>query len=848
MQLIRYSINFVLLLALYYLGGRLGLLLEVYYGDVTPLWPPSGLALAMIWFSGWRWAPVIIVGELLSAMTLQQSILNGVIGGIGQLSEVACAMLMIRYFGITPYLSSVGDSLRFIGLAALLAPLFGAGLGVAGQLSSGLITPGQAGATWMTWWLGDSIGIMIITPLIRFWWVEPPSGYRLVLRWLTQTSWVAMFFTAAFVIMPDKAWTLFFLLLPYVVYTSITLGKQGASLSLVALAALVLGEGAQGISSDFMISVKMAFVGTCTLLAYVVTANFETNRTIRSMLATERNRLRTTLMSISDGVIKVDERAHVVFMNPMAEQLTGWSERAAMEKPFVVICPLKTLQEPRHPANPVEFFLAQTQRDAQIESYAFESADDGARTLEIRIRRVVGGGGRGDRLSNGAVIVLRDISDEVRLRRQLEHQALHDPLTDLPNRRALDNYLHRLLSENTNHLVSGLLYIDLDQFKLINDTCGHEVGDLLLKKLSSLLRKNTPERGMLARISGDEFALVIEGVTEAQTLAVAEQVRQTISHCQLAYEDLVFSVGASIGVTFITEQDNSRQAVLSRADIACYQAKESGRDRVRVYHAGDTVMLRYHGELEWLSQLKNAIQMGHFELYQQGIFCVDENGDAVDMPGCEVLIRLRRQDEMVSPGSFIPVAERFGFMPIIDRWVTETLFRRMSNSVGLEFIYNVNLSGATFNDHGFFKEVEGWAEKYRIDRSRVCFEVTESVALADIAQTREIIRSMAQKGYRFALDDFGSGSASYGYLSELPVNYVKLDGGFVRRVLEDPSAEIVIESLVKIARLRNMHCIAECVESRDIACRMVKLGISVLQGFFYDRPKPMGPITKSEGN
>ncbi|WP_246841057.1 EAL domain-containing protein [Hahella sp. CCB-MM4] len=841
----RYFLQFTLLVIVYHLATHLGLFVKVIYGDVSPLWPPAGLALAMVWYSGWRWLPVTLVGEVLAALVLDQPFWTGLTGGIGMMAEVVAAMMLIQLNRIDKDFNSIGQVLKFFGIVCMVAPLASAAVGLAGLMLSGLVTVGDSGPVWITWWLGDSVGLMLITPLIWFWWYKRPNNPDLFLGWMSLTCLLVAFFIFAYLWFPGRGWMFFFLLLPYVVFSSIRMGKHGASLSLALMAVLVLGEGWGGEATDFLLSLKMAFVGTCCLTGYMLAVMMESNRQMTVSLDSDKWRLQTTLQSISDGVVKVDDYGAIVFANLMAEKILGVEGREIEGHSFDRYFRFYSLNHSEKRVRPVEAYHMVAQRKEMNQLCQLEREDSRTSVLELRICPVLTDQGE---KAGGAVIVIRDVTADIEVRRLLEFQSNHDPLTDLPNRRALDEALKQALSslqDPESPLLDGprsqgaLFYIDLDQFKLINDTCGHEVGDLMLKALALELAELIGSSALLARLGGDEFALMVERCTESEAEGLAADLHRFISDFQFRHEDLCFSLGCSIGLTYFNRDDYSQQAVLSRADIACYKAKEKGRNRISVFRAEDSEMLRYKGELEWISQIKSAISSGSFQLYQQGIFQVKADGSVESVFGLEVLIRLAQREQVIAPGSFIPIAERFGYMPVIDRWVTETLFRKICLLPPTSQIYNINLSGATFNDDNFFGDVESWADSYNINRNRICFEVTESVALEDMSRTREIIQHFTSLGYRFALDDFGSGTASYAYLSQLPVDYVKLDGKFVRSILHDPIATVVIESLVNIARLKGMTCIAECVEYEEEAKMLVELGITLLQGYYYEKPMPM---------
>ncbi|MFE8070985.1 EAL domain-containing protein [Marinobacteraceae bacterium S3BR75-40.1] len=832
MSAARYTIVALALTALYVGCAQVGLVLRLLHADVTPLWPPSGLGLALVWLGGRRWLPVILVGEMLTALSLDQPWLAGLNGAVAQGLEAVFALLLIQRLQLSPTLDSSRSIILFLGVVALGAPTLSAGLGMISLYALDLVPLQDAPAAWLFWWLGDALGIAILTPAIVLWWLRPWPRWSMIHDWLLATAVVLAFLLVTDSQFPNQGWTFFFLLMPYVGYCAYRQGTTGAVAAILLLTGLVLSQEVIGVSNQFAATLKMAFIGTSAFMGLLLGTAVERHRLSRQRLSHTRHHLEAILDSMSDGLVVVNARGDVERINPVAQRILGVDESEALEHKFDRLCAVE-------PADgmpwrtPLEDFRHQSMPEWQQVCRRLR-AGEGEQYLDLRIRAMPVSAGQ-----QGAVIVLRDVTADYQLKAQLAYQAQHDELTGLPNRRALNRQLQQRLAYRCAGQTGALLYIDLDQFKLVNDTCGHEVGDQMLQDISQCLNEQVPENAFLARISGDEFALALEANDEEEVLRAAEKLRQALLHYRFRHDHLEFSVGASIGVTFFSTRDEQASAVLSRADIACYQAKEAGRNRIRTYHPQDINMLRYQSELEWISQLKYALSNDRFVLFAQGIHEIDADARLLSTVSREVLIRLRQDGNYVSPGTFMPIAERFGYMPVIDRWVTETVIKQLVEAGSEDSVYNINLSAATFNDMHFFEDVAAWCEQYRVSPQSLCFEITESVALSDLDYTRQLLTELNRQGYRFALDDFGSGSASYAYLRELPVAVVKLDGHFVRSLSQDPASRIVIESLVRIAQLGNIRCVAECVEDADVARQLHTLGVNWMQGFHYDRPAPL---------
>jgi diguanylate cyclase (GGDEF)-like protein len=421
---------------------------------------------------------------------------------------------------------------------------------------------------------------------------------------------------------------------------------------------------------------------------------------------------------------------------------------------------------------------------------------------------------------------------------RLFHLAHHDPLTGMYNRHELETRLQKAVNAGPAS-AHALLYLDLDQFKLVNDTCGHLAGDRMLQELAREMQRVLPRGATFARLGGDEFACVLLHATEESALAVGNALHDATARYRFLFSSMSFSVGVSIGITFFPAEDgDSADAVLGRADVACYVAKEDGRHRSHVYFPRDEVMLKYHSSIHEVAQLEHAMENGSFLLYSQSI--VDLEG-AAPTNFHEVLLRLANPSDgsIRTSAEFLPVAQRFGLMDRIDRWVLEQSCRHLAANGDPGLKLSVNVSGSTLNDPSFYEMVVAAPQKYGFDARQLCLEVTEGVMIHRLRQAVEAMKGLRGRGFDLALDDFGAGVASFAYLQELPVTYVKLDGRIVRDLGVDPGSEVIIGSLVKLAKLRNIECIAEWVENQAAIDILRSLGVRYAQGFFLDMPSPL---------
>jgi len=429
---------------------------------------------------------------------------------------------------------------------------------------------------------------------------------------------------------------------------------------------------------------------------------------------------------------------------------------------------------------------------------------------------------------------------------RLSYQAAHDMLTGLPNRREFEVRMERALaSAREQGQAHTLCYLDLDQFKVVNDTCGHVAGDELLRQLAVLLSAKLRDRDTLARLGGDEFGVLLQNCTLEQAQPIAEVLRQMVKEFRFVWHDKSFVIGVSIGLVAITAESENLSNLLSYADAACYAAKDRGRNRVHVYQAEDTELVKRHGEMQWVTRITRAMEENRLRLYVQPILPLFPDPEA-DVH-YEMLLRMIDDNaELVLPMAFIPAAERYNLMPSIDRWVISAAFsafhQLFPNANGGKSICTVNLSGHSLCDEYFLDFVERQFSINKIPYPAICFEITETAAITNLTEALAFITSLKAKGCKFSLDDFGSGLSSFTYLKNLPVDYLKIDGAFVKDMETDPMDRAMVEAINHIGHVMGLKTIAEFVESEVILDHLKAIRIDYVQGDWLKAPQPLSSL------
>lgn len=438
-----------------------------------------------------------------------------------------------------------------------------------------------------------------------------------------------------------------------------------------------------------------------------------------------------------------------------------------------------------------------------------------------------------------------DATQATELLRELAYRASHDALTGLPNREDFERQLDHLVQDaEANGTAHALCYLDLDQFKLVNDSCGHAAGDALLKGVATTLREALDEGDVVARLGGDEFGVLMPRHDTWEAARKAQALVDALARMRFEWGERQFTIGGSVGVAPVTREAGSRAAVLVAADAACYVAKERGRNRVHVLEPSDVELARRQGEMRWVPRLQTALEVGDFHLQAHAI--VPTFDQRPGLRHLEVLLALPgASGRLVPPGEFLPAAQRYGLMGRIDRWVVaqvaDWLGRREAAGLAELALVAVNLSGSSLGDPEFRDFVE---EQVRLLHApqQLCFEITESEAVANLAEAADFIRRMKEFGCRFALDDFGSGLTSFAYLKRLPVDFVKIDGQFVREMGHDPVNMAMVEAIHRIGKVMGLRTVAEFVETPAIFEAVRRIGVDYCQGFHFGRPVPLSAL------
>ncbi len=564
-------------------------------------------------------------------------------------------------------------------------------------------------------------------------------------------------------------------------------------------------------------------------------------------LQQEKERAQVTLHSIGDGVVRTDARGRVEYLNPVAERLTGRTSQSAHGEPLLSVLRLRAEGNPTGSVeDPVARALA---RDATVTSASdivLQAHGGVERAVELSAAPIHDADGA----IAGAVLVFRDVTEMRTLARELSYQATHDALTGLLNRREFERRAHAMLEQaRTSGRQHALCFIDLDLFKVVNDTCGHVAGDELLRQLGLVLRSWTRRNDVLARLGGDEFGVLLEDCPLDEAEALVADLQRAVRELRFLWEDKSFEVAASIGIVPVSAASASLSDLLRTADLACYTAKDAGRNRLHVVRPDDTELAARQSEIDWVQRIRHALDDNRFVLYCQRMapLAAGAHGERY-----EVLVRLvDRGGELALPGAFLPVAERYHLMPSIDRWVVAHTLATLRDFAPREpggFAgFNINLSGQSLSDPGFRDYLVETLAASGLPPRWLCFEITETAAVANLSHATQLMTTLKALGCQFALDDFGSGLSSFAYLKRLPVDYLKIDGAFIRDVLHDRSDHAMVASIHQLAHVFGIQTVAEYVENDEIRAAVQAIGIDFAQGYGIARPALLSDTLRALG-
>ena len=551
----------------------------------------------------------------------------------------------------------------------------------------------------------------------------------------------------------------------------------------------------------------------------------------------EKERAEVTLHSIGDGVITTDVDGCVRYMNPVAERLTGHTLASAegmlIERVYNVI----DEQTGSSLANPLRLCLADQTSICSVLQAQLISADGQIHSVEETASPIRDREGR----TIGAVLVVHDVTASREASRQLEYQATHDALTGLLNRRQFEHYIERAIeSVASDGRTHAMCYMDLDQFKVVNDTCGHSAGDRLLVELSRIIRGKTREKDILGRLGGDEFGLLLYDVNLDQANFYAAEIRNSIRDYRFLVDGYTFEVGVSIGIVSIHADSGSLADVFTAVDVACYVAKDKGRNEIYISQMNDVEQARRQLEMQWSTRIPPALKENRFVLHYQKVLPLSD--DPGLSPRCELLVRMVESNgTLIPPGRLIPAAERFRQMPDIDRWVIHNALKLVAGrgQNGGFSAYAINLSGQSLGQPELLDFVKREILRSGVRPDMLTFEITETAAIQNVVHASRFMAELKQMGCQFALDDFGSGLSSFGYLKKLPVDYLKIDGSFVRNMLHDHHDHSIVVAIAQIAKTLGIRCVAEFVGDHDTLIALREIGVDYGQGFFLHMPEPL---------
>lgn len=583
-----------------------------------------------------------------------------------------------------------------------------------------------------------------------------------------------------------------------------------------------------------LLFISLITLFTGIIITYIIVS---ITKSLQAKLYREKELAEITLHSIGDAIITTDVNGKITQINPVAEELTGYSHRQSLGKDFYTVFNIEMELENSNQPNELDRVI----KDLEVIITA-----DSPKTLvnkslnEYAIEYTLAPIVTEDRQTTGAVVIFRDVTEVRALSSQLKYYASHDSLTGLINRRQFEQHLENAFKSVQIHTEQKhvVCFMDLDQFKIINDTAGHEAGDEFLKQLSFLLQSLLRRSDILARIGGDEFGIFLEDCNVENALSIADKIRKEIKSFRFIWANNSFEVGASIGLATLDHTTVSLTELMRNADTACYISKEEGRNRIHLFDPNDEDILKRQGELQWVQHIKDALVNDDFVLHCQTIMNIGNS----DKNHCEILIRLQNTDgNLVPPMSFIPAAERYEIMPDIDKWViTNTVIFLSENKQYIHnHIFTINLSGQSLGKKGFDEFVIEILKKNNIDPRIICFEITETAAISNLSQAVEFMKSLKKIGCCFALDDFGSGLSSFNYLKNMPVDFIKIDGHFILDICNDKTDLAFVEAINRIGHIMGIQTIAEFVENKETLDKLNKIGVNFAQGYYIDKPKPL---------
>jgi diguanylate cyclase (GGDEF)-like protein/PAS domain S-box-containing protein len=553
-----------------------------------------------------------------------------------------------------------------------------------------------------------------------------------------------------------------------------------------------------------------------------------------------RPRAVVTLDAMGESVITVDAEGRIDYINHSAAALLGQGFDQVVGKSFVDVASLVDEVDRRSLGDPVRKALATGGRVTVGKRAVLVPANGSMeRSVEISVTPLKSEA----KETLGLVLVMHDTSELRGLTRQMTYQASHDALTGLVNRREFERRLREAMdAAQTGDIAHALCYLDLDRFKVVNDTCGHTAGDNMLREVATIIKDAVRDSDTAGRIGGDEFAMLLVGCPLEKARQIADDVVRAVGDYRFVWKDKIFNIGVSIGLVEIGRGGGSIEDIMNSADSACYVAKKQGSVRVHVYSAQEEAKARHSGEIHWLQKLQNALRDNRFELYYQPIVHAQTAG--VRGPALEVFARLEAENGQPAapPAEFIRAAERYRLMPHVDRWVVQAVLSALGRG-GMRLppgrSVAINISGQTLGDAEFLEFVVDCFDHTGANPGDICFEVIESAVVANLDHARRFIAVLHGMGCEFALDDFGSGLSSLSTLKTLPMDYLKIDGSFIANLAVDTVNQAMVGAMIELSRSLHFRIVAEHVEDQSSLDTVKEMGIDFAQGFFIGRPQPL---------
>ncbi len=562
------------------------------------------------------------------------------------------------------------------------------------------------------------------------------------------------------------------------------------------------------------------------------------NRTLKRAVKQERL-FETILYNMENAVIATDRNNRVHYMNSVAENMTGWEMESALNEKIEDVLILKYNNSKRK-FNLLDLIERNGEKiPCIIDNSILENRNSKITPVEGTITNIMDDNGQVE----GQVFMLRDITCIKRMNDTISYQASHDLLTGLVNREGFSIHLKNLIdnAKKVKSLQHALLYLDIDQFKVINDTAGHAAGDELLLKITKIILSVVRNSDTCARLGGDQFGILLDNSSPEQAKVIAKRLHLQLHNFQLTWGGKIFKINSSIGLVIIDSNSKDSQSVLANADDACYLAKEEGGDRIRIYETTNYNLKKRRGDMQWVSRIIRALEEDRFQLYYQPI--VPLFNPEKFRSKYEILLRkIDQNGNVILPGDFMPAAERYNLMPAIDRCVIKNAmmhFKRIKQKTKIKKLFSINLSAASLADETFLDFVYEQFEEININPEGICFEITESIAVSNISGARKFMNSLKKIGCTFALDDFGSGFSSFSYLKDLPADYLKIDGSYVKDIDEDPVNYAMVEAINSMSHVIGMKTIAEYVQDTAVRQKVKEIGVDFIQGYHVAHPQPI---------